>query len=386
MNVFNGCKKKVKPIALSINPEGCDGEAKPAGLDSMDKNTKSGRRGLALGKLGKVHETVFRKGSKGLPGSHQYDTVKIKLAKIYDNEMDPMIHDKHIMTPWERCMTVMWTANYWITTKKYKDDKAVGGIGIDTGVCLMVGCGMDVRGDEKSNGHIIQNINNLFNPWDLVPEIKQDGAAFKKCQTDAIKKDAEVSAKLNIETSANAGTQGISVGATTGYLFFKTHCNKASGVRFDVGVGQPLSASAALGACGADAGITGTILKLGLEKEGKCGNKFNVEGALTYGFSKKFKLFSGKCKGGAFQGMSAMDGSGNSFFKDTGFCLQANLGVSKIVGGHFKIGFCLAGDRIERVFASNSFPNEAVCLNWAEKSKAGNDEPCTYSMISGSRL
>ena len=38
--VFMGCQKKVKPIALSVIPDGCDGYPKPAGLDSMDKNTK----------------------------------------------------------------------------------------------------------------------------------------------------------------------------------------------------------------------------------------------------------------------------------------------------------------------------------------------------------
>ena len=87
--------------------------------------------------------------------------------------------------PWERCMVVMWIyiLYYWISTGKYKKDQDVGGLGIDSGVCQAIGCAMDVRGDEKSNGHIIQNINNLFNPWDLVPAIKLD----KRCNGEVPK-------------------------------------------------------------------------------------------------------------------------------------------------------------------------------------------------------
>ena len=221
--VFKGCQKKVKPIALSVIPDGCDGYPKPAGLDSMDKNTKSGRRGLAGGPLPGIHEKVLNTGSSGLP--YPYWKVKAALAKIYDNEIDPVIHDKHIMGPWERCMVVMWIANFWIIGKKYKNDKAVGGLGIDTGVCQAIGCAMDVRGDEKSNGHILQNINNLFNPWDLVPAIKLDGGALAKCASDSFQKETEVTSKINFMPVAQAGSGGVHVGlVSSGSLFFKETC------------------------------------------------------------------------------------------------------------------------------------------------------------------
>ena len=86
----------------------------------------------------------------------------------------------------------------------------------------------------------------------------------------------------------------------------------------------------------------GTLLKVGYEKEGKCGGKFNTEAALTYGFSKKLKVFSGVCKNGVYKSMSNMDVSGKSFFQNTGNCFEANLGITKIVGFNFKIGWCLA--------------------------------------------
>ena len=147
-----------------------------------------------------------------------------------------------------------------------------------------------------------------------------------------------------------------------------------------------ISHYAALDACGAGAGLQGNLLKVGYEKEGKCGGKFNTEAALTYGFSKKLKVFSGVCKNGVYKSMSNMDVSGKSFFQNTGNCFEANLGITKIVGFNFKIGWCLAGNRIQRVFASNSFPDEGACEDWAARSKAGNDEPCTYSWIMKLRL
>ena len=156
--------------------------------------------------------------------------------------------------------------------------------------------------------------------------------------------------------------------------------------RISMGIGEMPSVDAALDLCGASGGLQGSLLKVGYEKEGKCGGKFNTEAALTYGFSKKLKVFSGVCKNRAYQAMSSMDVSGASFFQKTGNCFEANLGITKIVGFNFRIGWCLAGDRIQRVFASNSFPNEGACEDWAERSKAGNDEPCTYSWIMKARL
>ena len=118
----------------------------------------------------------------------------------------------------------------------------------------------------KSQMVISSNINNLFNPWDLVPAIKLDGGAMAKCASDSFQKKTEVTAKINFEPVAKAGSGGVHVGlVSSGSLFFKETC-AGGDARFSVGVGEMFSVDAALDACGAGAGLQGSLLKVGMKK------------------------------------------------------------------------------------------------------------------------
>ena len=380
-SVAEKCMSKIKPIQLGVQGQaGCNKVGPiPAGIITKRGNPNDKRFGIGTPKLPGQHENILITGSQGNL-EYKYKDVKEKLAAYYDKSKGNHI-GSHVMSNWEKCWTLTWLANFWIRSKKYKN-------ALDGGMCHLIGCRMNKNWGSMYTGHLKQNIDNLFNPWNLIPAEAMDGGAVGKCNKEHKIRSMKGKGKpVTIQASFTGAAPQVGGKIETSDYLVTTTCNDMLGD----GVGQlsissgGTTAEANFGLCGGTLGVSKKLIAVGYKWAPTCPSiSWDVEGSLSTGaeLSLKYRM-TGSCQNGAVKALSgSADSFSWSFTRPKHNCIGVDIGAGVQLKGGFKIGFCVAGDVVERVFASNSFRDVGSCTSWAKT--AVREFPCTYTHWMGS--